>query len=249
MNTEMENPAQLPATDSADTGVTGAAAVPQTTGETPSDGGAPDAGVTGNDAEFEALIKGKFKQAYDARVQDTISRRLKQAKQAEQQLQALSPLLGTLARKYGVEEHDIEGLTAAVTGKAESAPETAEADRIYESLVQQSEDTRRLYPAFEMAAELQDPGFRALLQAGHDVRSAYEAIHAKEILSAAVAFTARTVEQRISKKIAAVGARPDETAMGAASPATVKQDVSRLTKQEIEEVARRVARGERVTFS
>lgn len=245
MDTQELSSAQLPATDTADTGVTEAAAVPQTTGEIPSDGDAPAAGVLSNDAEFESLIKGKFKKAYDERVQSTVSRRLKQAKQAEAQLSALSPLLQHLAREYGVDGSDIEGLTAAVTG---AQPKTDGADRIYDTLLRQAEDARELYPAFNMTDELQNPGFRALLQAGLDVRSAYEAIHAKQILSAAMAFTARTVEQRISKKIAAVGARPDETAMGAGASATVKQDVSKLTKEQIKEVARRVARGERVTF-
>lgn len=231
----------------AGTGVTEAAAVPQSTGEIPSSGGAPAAGVLSNDAEFEALIKGKFKKAYDDRVQDTISRRLKQTKQAEAQLSALSPLLQHLAEKHGVDVSDIEGLTAAVTGVEQ--PAVTGADWIYESLLQQAEGTRELYPAFDLSAELQNPGFRQLLKSGMDVRAAYEAFHAQELLSAAMAFTARTVEQRIAKKIAAVGTRPDETAMGARASATVKQDVSKLTKQELEAVARRVARGERVSFS
>lgn len=246
MDTQEQNVAQLPATDSALKGVTEAAAVPQTTGEIPADGDAPAAGVQSADAEFESLIKGKYKKAYDAKVQDTLSRRLKQAKQAEAQLSALSPLLQHLAREYGVDDSDIEGLTAAVTG-AKAA--TGGADRIYDTLLRQSEDTKTLYPAFDMTRELQNPGFRALLQAGVDVRAAYEAMHAQEILSEAMRFTARAVEQRISRKIAAVGVRPDETAMGAGAPATVKQDVSKLTKEQLQEVARRVARGERVSFS
>ena len=237
---------QQPVAAGTDTGVTEAAAVPQTTGEASQKEGAPAAGVQDADAEFESLIKGRFKKAYDTKVQDTISRRLKQAKQAEAQLGALSPLVQHLAREYGVDPTDIGALTAAVTGQKS---ETAGADRIYESLLRQAEDARALYPDFDMAGELRNPGFQALLQTGLPVRQAYEAIHAQEILSAAMAFTARTVEQRLSKKIAAVGTRPDETAMGAAAPATVKQDVSKLTKQQIEEVARRVASGERVSFS
>ena len=50
------------------------------TGVTQADA-APEAAPQDLNAEFESLIKGKYKQAYDERVRDTIQRRLKGAKE------------------------------------------------------------------------------------------------------------------------------------------------------------------------
>ena len=65
-------------------------------------------------ARFETLIKGEFKDLYDARVQDTIRQRLKGNEQTVQKYNALVPVLGLLADKYGVKADDIEALSKAI---------------------------------------------------------------------------------------------------------------------------------------
>ena len=99
-----------------------------------------------------------------------------------------------------------------------------------------------------MEAELQNPEFVNLITNNVDVKTAYEVLHRDEIIPAAMQFAAQAVEQNIAKKIAANGVRPSENGMGSQASAVVKSDVSKLTKMDIDEVARRVARGERVTF-
>ena len=77
---------QLFAEGSNDTGVTAEAAAQQT-GVTapPSAAQAPDAGVQEDvdAADFEALIKGKYKQHFDEKVQSILRRRLKDDRKAE----------------------------------------------------------------------------------------------------------------------------------------------------------------------
>ena len=237
-------------------------------------------------AEFEKLIKGQFKDQYDARVQDTIRNRLKgkdsQITDLTNKQTAVAPILELLAKKYGVDAADIEGLNKAIQAddsyfeqeamergmsvkdlkairkmEQENADlkrqmkeqQTKEkADKLYSQWLQQEQDTKKVYPSFDMQAEMQNPEFVNLLKANVDVRTAYEVLHKDEIIPAAMQFTAKTVEQKIAKKIAANGARPNENGMGSQSAAVVKSDVSKLTKYDIDEVARRVARGERVTF-
>lgn len=67
-------------------------------------------------AEFEALIKGKYKEQYDARMQDTIRSRLKakdtQITELTQKQTALEPVLEVLFRKHGVE--DVAALAKAI---------------------------------------------------------------------------------------------------------------------------------------
>jgi len=65
-------------------------------------------------AEFERLIKGEYKDLYDQRVQDTVQKRLKGSKETEAKLASLTPTLELLAKKYGVDASDIEGLKRAI---------------------------------------------------------------------------------------------------------------------------------------
>lgn len=112
-------------------GVTGAAALPQTKGAKSNpladvkygiqeEEGAPAAEVqketteTDPNAEFEKLIKGQYKEQYDARVQDTIQRRLKGTRETVEKYNALTPTLEMLAKKYGVDASDIDALNKAI---------------------------------------------------------------------------------------------------------------------------------------
>ena len=65
-------------------------------------------------ARFEALIKGEFKDLYDARVQDTIQKRLKGSKETVDKYNELTPTLEMLAKKYGVDATDIKALNKAI---------------------------------------------------------------------------------------------------------------------------------------
>ena len=71
--------------------------------------------VVDRNAEFEKLIKGEYKDLYDARVQDTIQKRLKSSKETVDKYNALTPTLELLAKKYGVKDaSDIEALNNAI---------------------------------------------------------------------------------------------------------------------------------------
>ena len=65
-------------------------------------------------AEFEKLIKGEYKDLYDARMQETIQKRLKGTKETVDKYNALTPTLELLARKYGVDPNDTEALNKAI---------------------------------------------------------------------------------------------------------------------------------------
>ena len=65
-------------------------------------------------AEFERLIKGEYKDLYDARMQDTIRKRLKGQEETVEKFNSLSPTIELLAKKYGVDASDIDGLNKAI---------------------------------------------------------------------------------------------------------------------------------------
>lgn len=233
-------------------------------------------------AEFEKLIKGEYKDLYDARVQDTIQKRLKGSKETVDKYNALTPTLDLLARKYGVDASDVEALNRAIEeddayyeDEALEKGITVEqlksirkmerenadlkkqmheqsvrenADRIYASWMQQSDALKTVYPSFDLNSELQNKRFADLLKNNVDVRTAYEVIHKDEIIPAAMQFTARQVEQKITNKILASGARPMENGINSQSSAIVKSDVSQLSKEDRAEIIRRVQRGEKIRF-
>ena len=238
--------------------------------------------VTDPDAEFETLIKGKFKTQYDARMQDTIQKRLKGTKEAVDKYNELTPALEILGKKYGVDSKDIKALREAIENdeayfekeameldmpveqvkkmhklsrevnelrqQAKDRETREKAERLNAIWHQQEEATKKVYPSFSMEAELQNKDFVDLISNNVDVKIAYEVVHRDELMAQAMQYTAQAVEQNVAKKIAANGARPSENGMGSQASAVVKSDVSKLTKYDIDEVARRVARGERITF-
>ena len=122
------------------------------------------------------------------------------------------------------------------------------ANRLYAQWMKQSDETKAVYPTFDLKSELQNPEFVKLLNSSVDVRTAYEVIHKDEILPAAMQFAAKTVESKIAGKIAANSARPRENGISGGSTAVVKSDVSQLTKADRAEIIRRVQRGEKIRF-
>lgn len=75
---------------------------------------APAADPVDRNAQFEALIKGEYKDLYDARVQNTVRERLKGNEATVQKYNSLTPTLELLAGKYGVDVNDIEALNKAI---------------------------------------------------------------------------------------------------------------------------------------
>jgi hypothetical protein len=233
-------------------------------------------------AAFEALIKGEYKDLYDARMQDTIQKRLKGQKETVDKYNALTPTIELLASKYGVDATNIEALNqaiqeddtyyedealekgmtvqqlkevkkmerenAALKAQMEEAQRQENGKKLYAQWMGQAEEAKKVYPSFDLRAEMNNPKFVDLLRSNIDVRTAYEVLHKDEIIPAAMQFTAKTVESKLAKSIAANGARPSENGMSSQSPAVVKSDVSQLSKADRAEIIRRVQRGEKIRF-
>lgn len=84
---------------------------------------APDAGEqteTGNQPqrdlgkEFEALIKGEYKEVYNSRVQDTVQKRLKSPMAEAEKYRSLQPVMELLGKRYGVDASDVKALSEAM---------------------------------------------------------------------------------------------------------------------------------------
>ena len=122
------------------------------------------------------------------------------------------------------------------------------ADRLYASWMNQADSLKGIYPSFDLRAEMQNPKFIDLLRSNVDVRTAYEVIHKDDIISGAMQFAVQTANQKLTNKIIANGSRPAENGNSSQGGAVAKSDVSTLTKADREEILRRVARGEKISF-
>ena len=229
-------------------------------------------------AEFDKLIKGEFKDLYDAKIQDTIQKRLKGTRETVEKYEKLAPMLEMLSKKYGVDASDIDSLNKAIEDddsyyEQEAMEKGIPVEHLKEirkmqkqnaelneqlkrrnaheqmsAWMGQAEQLKSIYPSFNFETEIGNNQFAQLLRAGVDVRTAFEVVHKDEIMPAAMQYTAKTVEQKLTNKIIANGARPTENGMNSQSAAVVKSDVSQLSKADRQEIIRRVQRGEKIRF-
>jgi hypothetical protein len=123
------------------------------------------------------------------------------------------------------------------------------ANKLYAQWMEQEKQTKAVYPNFSLQNEMQNPKFVDLLRSNIDVKTAFEVIHKDEIIPAAMQYTAKAVEQKITNKIIANGARPTENGTSSQSASMTKSDVSQLSKADRAEVNRRVLRGDKITFT
>ena len=283
-------------TGSAGSGVTETAAVSQTKGDPyanvqfgKQDNQAQTADVQtetvapeDRSAKYKELVRGEYKDLYDADVQNIVQKRLKGTKETVDKYNELAPTLEKLASKYGVDASDIKALNKAIEEDDSYYEEEAlekgmsvkelkyikkmerenaelrrqmdaeqarqNADRLYSNWMEQADKAKAVYPSFDLNAEMQNPEFIKLLRSNVDVRTAYEVLHKDEIIHGAMQFTAKTVEQKISNSIASGSRRPTENGMSSQSAAVVKNDVTKLTKADRDEVIRRIRQGEKISF-
>ena len=229
-------------------------------------------------AKFEELIKGEYKDLYDARMQDTIQKRLKGTKETVEKYNALAPTLEMLGKKYGVDVGDIEALNRAIEEddtyyEAEALEkgitvehlkelrrlqkENAEFKRMrekeaedqrYAGWLDQAKNLTSVYPSFNLDVELANPQFSALLNSNVDMRTAYEVVHKDDIITAAMQFAVKQAEQKLANKVIANRTRPSENGNSSQGATVAKSNVSQLTKADRAEVMRRVANGEKISF-
>ena len=227
-------------------------------------------------ADFEALIRGEYKEQYNKKVQDTVRRRMKGTQETVDKYHAMVPLMELLGSKYGTT--DIAALTKAVeednglweqeaSERGVSSEQLRQQKKLerdiklmeqrlaedsqrqaYQELHRQTEELKSVYPDFDLDTELQNPEFSKLLRSGVNPRTAFEVIHMGEIIPAAMQWTAQQTRQQVANAVAANAARPTENGISSQSASTVKTDVSKLTGAEIRAIREQVMRGEKISL-
>ena len=121
-------------------------------------------------------------------------------------------------------------------------------DHQVQEWLSQAEDMQELYPTFDFDEEMTNPEFQRLISSGVPIQHAFEVLHMDDIKQALMQETAKQTSKAVTDNIRAKGSRPLENGTSAQDAFTVKSDVTKLTKEDRAEIARRVARGEMISF-
>ena len=129
-----------------------------------------------------------------------------------------------------------------------NAQDKARAKAQAESWYNEAEQLKQKFPKFNLSEELKDPAFLSMLKSGTPMEHAYKVQHFDELLGSTMQVTAQAVERSVVDNIRAKGRRPAENGTASQSAFTIKDDVSKLTKRDRAEIARRAALGETIKF-
>lgn len=162
--------------------------------------------------------------------------------------EAVLPVLDALAARLGVSAGDGAALLTALDRRPNIEQMQQGAGAIYDSWMEQAEKLKEIYPGFELEQELKDERFLKLLGSQVDMQTAYEVVHNREIIPAAMQYAARAIEQKLARSLRSSAERPVENGIRGGGAVMMGSNVSRMSKKDYAAVCRMVERGERVSF-
>ena len=225
------------------------------------------------EAEFEELITGKYKEEFARKVHKIISRRIKEVKSMKEEAQKNARIVRMLMEKFNIEDEDTEKLERMIdtqmntTAQLEKERSNELLQRLIaqnnylkrmrdeeahkallksrrEKLRAQAEEAKKAYPDFDFEAQLKSEEFRRLIKAGVSVKNAYEVVNIDAILDK----NSKNAEKMVVDSIRSKGNRPVENGSAPTGGILLSSDISKLTKKERAELAKRAAKGERIEF-
>lgn len=225
------------------------------------------------EAEFEKLIEGEFKEEFAARVKKIISRRIKEVKSMKETAEKNEKIIQMLMEKFNIADGDTEKLERMIyTQMNEKATlEKERSNELLRRLIEQNnylkrmredesrkaelrarrqilrtqaEETKKAYPDFDFEKQLENEEFVRLVKAGVSVKNAYEVTNIDAILES----NSKNAEKMVIDSIRSKGSRPVENGSAPTSGILLSSDISKLTKKERAELAKRAAKGEKIEF-
>lgn len=112
----------------------------------------------------------------------------------------------------------------------------------------EAEQLKAQYPDFNMAEVLANPEVEKMMRSGVSMTNAYRSAYFDHILKQQQAATAQQVEQGVLNRMQQRNARPGENGTRPGSAVQTKIDVSHMSRKEMEEMEKRVMRGEVITL-
>lgn len=230
-----------------------------------------------------AQFKSDYKDEYDSEVQAIVKDRVAKMKNDNRRLtgqfKAISPVLETLSKKYGLKADDIDGIMNAYNNDDSVYEEEAYANQmsveqvkamktlerenaqLKETQEQQAQQAQfaewnrqaaeltQVYPQFNLNTELNNPAFGRLMDSGVDLRTCYEVVHKDELMRGAMQFASSKATEKVANSVKANKARPAENGLNKGSAFVMAVDVNGLSREQMEDYKRRAMAGERINFA
>lgn len=242
------------------------------------------------EAEFDDLVKGKFKDVFAQRSKSMIDDRTKNLhKELNEAKKKYSLVAQSVADLYGLDSIDDAKALVAEIDKAErpgleerafkngvdedmqkyidklerqnkraerierEQQEEAERQAFWADKFAQAEQLKEQFPGFDFDAEMRGTTeanklFQSLIANGASVESAFKAAHFDDLQRGALEYAAKRIEKGVLEKARANGSRPSENGTSAASAITTRVNLDNITLDEMDALAEKVRRGERVTL-
>ena len=189
------------------------------------------------DKEFDELIESEYKEQFSKKVQKIIRKRLKEVKTLKEEnmrnTENKEEILRRLAmeNKFLKKRHDDEVQLMKLRSDAQR-------------MRKQAAETKEIYPEFDFNKEVKNPEFMRLLKIGVSVKNAYEVVNIDAILEN----NTKAVEKKVVDSIRLKGNRPVENGSEGAAGILLSGNASKLSRKERAELAKRAARGERISL-
>lgn len=222
--------------------------------------------------EFEKIISETYKKEFTKKVKEIVKARLKEVKGLKETNEGYRKVINLLMKKFNIEDENLEKLEEAVMN-IETTKENenernrqlisalirennylkqyrAEADRMAkiramsEKLRSQEEEAKKEYPDFDLKKELEKEEFVNLIRAGVSAKNAYEVTNLQKILDD----KAKSAEKMVVDSIRSKGSRPVENGSAPNGAVVFEKNISKLTKKERAELAKRAMRGETINL-
>ena len=123
----------------------------------------------------------------------------------------------------------------------------------FQSLEQQGESLKKIFPSFDLRTELQNPIFARMTAPGKGIMSvedAYRAVHRKEIENASMQVVAQKTAEKISNAIQSGSRRPDEAGISSQAPSVTTFNYRNASIEQRNALKQRIrdaaARGEKL---
>ena len=132
------------------------------------------------------------------------------------------------------------------TGVKEEPEEMSALARRAEETRAQEALLREAYPDFSLAEEMREPLFAKLIQAGVDMRAAYEFCHRDELTGRLINEVAEGVRARTMQKLRTHSVRPAENGTSGRAAATLRERTpSEWSREERERIGREALKGKK----
>lgn len=128
--------------------------------------------AAGEQEDFEELIRGKYKEAFDARIRKILDGRLRKLREENEHL------------------------------RWDCQQRKAESQRCISNLREQEAAVRERYPDYRWQEEIKNPQFGKLILAGMEPICAYEAVHSRELMGRAMQYAARRTRRQVAGSLA-----------------------------------------------